>query len=313
MSRSICSKIEGGSSQRPQESSTPSNDAKEKFDKLEVQLHALRDATLVYLSKKSGEKEGLFRLVRTRLALLPGSLPKQRNRVRYFSAVNIARILLSKSFEEIFALLDDYWSVLNCSLLLHIIMKFTDDSVQTEAESFRSSLKVFRTSTSLSQLKGISGGVHINPEFTRITTLSQQPKLEMYTLESVETLKETLALKAFLQPFATQFVSASPGNVVLTWALPKHLAPLLVDSLDHYFLQRQSIDAVKVGGVSLRDFRKQNSLTNIEIEVGFMLLHSIFGTRKWMVASQTIGMLRNIIIHITRSAFGGVQNSIHTI
>ena len=279
----ICGEIESGSSQSPQESIRPSRNAKEKFNKLEEQLHALRDATLAYLSKKSGDKEGLFRLFRTRIALLPGSLPKQRKRVRYFSAVNIARILHSKSFEEIFALLDDYWSVLNCSLLLHIIMKFTDDSVQTEAESFRSSLKVFRTSTSLSQLKGIIGGIHVNPEFTQITTLSQQPDLEMYTLENVETVKEALALKAFLQPFAPQFVLASPGGVVLTWALPKHLALLLVDSLDDSFLQSQGIDTVEIGGVPLKDFRKQNSLT-LMIEVGFMLLHTMFSG--WLLVRQ---------------------------
>lgn len=270
--------------------STRLRNVKKEFDQLEEQFHDLKKATLAELTKKSRRNKGLFRLFQTRLALLRASLTKRHE--RYFSAVNLARVLRSQSFEEIFAMLDDYWSVLNCSLLLHIITKFTqDDPVQALAESFRSSLKVFRTNTRLSQLKEMHG-IHVHPEFTKVTMLSQQPEWETYTLENVQTVKEALTLKASLQPFALQLVSASPGSVVLTWALPEHLAPLLAHSLDDYLpehlvplfadslddslQQKLGINTVEIRGVPLEAFVEQNPLTNIQMEVGYDCMFTIF-------------------------------------
>ena len=243
-----------------------SRNLKDEIDELEKQFEGLKNATLFSLVKKGEKEEDLFIKFRLGLASLSGSI--QKRHVRFFTSDNRAKISRSQSFEEIFAMLGDYWTFLNCSLLLHININFTDGDVNELMQSFESRLSVFCHETTVAELSGVWRGI-ATPDSIEILAKSHHHNWESLTLHEVNSISECLAHKASLQSFAFPFKSASPGSVVLTWALPRHLAPLFAHFLDSAFLDTQGIDALRIGGVALQEFRNKYPVSSKSV-VGFI-------------------------------------------
>ena len=244
---------------------------KDEIDKLEEQFEDLRDATLSSLVDKAENNERLFHRFRTRLALLSGSR-KQRH-VRFFTSKNIARILKSKSFEEIFAILGDYWTFLNCSLLLYIIKTFTGGAVDVQMQSYESHFNVFCCETTVAELSKVWGG-NATPDSIEISATSHRHDWQSLTVKEAMSYSEDLAYKATLQPFVFSFIAGSPGSVILTWSLPRHLAPLFAHLLDSAFLDEQGIDSLQIDGVTFQEFRSNHPVVRTTNQVGFILFYS---------------------------------------
>ena len=228
---------------------------KDEIDKLEEQFDDLRDATLSSLVDKAEKNERFIRRFRTRLALLSGS-HKQRH-VRFFTSKNIGRLLKSESFEEIFAILGDYWTFLNCSLLLYIIKKFTDGAVAIQMQSYESHFNVFCRETTVAELSSVWGGIVI-PESIEISVTSHRHDWQSLTLKEAMSYSEILAYKASLQPSVLSFIAGYPGSVVLTWSLPRHLASFFAHPLDSAFLDEQGIDSLQFDGITFQEFKSNH-------------------------------------------------------
>lgn len=234
------------------EYTSTTKNVKDEINKLEKQFEELKNATLLTLIKKGKNEEDLFIKFRLGLASLPGSIHKRHE--KFFSSENRTKISRSQSFEEVFAMLGDYWTFLNCSLLLHIIENFTDGDVSELVQSFESCRGVFCHETSVAELGNV--WKEMSADFIEVLAVSHHHSWESLTLHEVNIISENLARRASLQPFAFPFMNATPGSVVLIWALPRHLAPLCALCLDCAFLDAQGIDSLQIDGVSFEEFRR---------------------------------------------------------
>ena len=230
---------------------------KHEVDELEKQFEGLKNATLFSLIKKGKEEEDLFIKLRLSLASLSGSIQKRHE--RFFASDNRAKISRSQSFEEIFAMLGDYWTFLNCSLLLHIIENFTGGDVNELMQSFESRLSVFCRETTVAELSAVWRGIP-TPDSIEVLSKSHHHNWESLTLDEVNSISERLACRASLQPFAFPFIAGSPGSVVLTWSLPRHLAPLFAHLLDCALLDELGIDSLHIEGVTFQEFKSCHPL-----------------------------------------------------
>ena len=226
----------------------PGRDIKEEIKELEEKFEDLKFCTLSSLIKRESENEDFLKNFKHRLTMLSGSI-RERHR-RLFSRRNRALIRRAESVGDVFDVISGYMNFLNCSLLFYIIDRFIDSGNVKQLEySFRSLLKAFRLRTSVSELQGVWKS-HLPSDYVEV--LAQCSHQGTMTLEEVEETKEALACQASLEPYTFFIIKTSPGSIVITWAIPKHIAPVFAKSMqDQTFLKKHNIETMKIDKYNL--------------------------------------------------------------
>ena len=205
---------------------------------------------LALLVRRSNDEEAFLGSFQDDLVLVPGS-----KGMDFFSRKIIAKLRRSSSVENIFELLSDYWDFFNCYLLCYVIDNFTDNNdIQKKRKVFSLKLDTFLQTTTVSEFHSVGHDTE-QAASDGTSEISANIPCNAMTLKDVENLKEKMTHQASLKPHTLLFTN--PGNNILTWKMPKHLALLFASAIDETFLGEHHITHLQIDGVDLKSYIKQ--------------------------------------------------------
>ena len=151
------------------------------------------------------------------------------------------KILRAESIQAIFDVLEPYWNYVDYSLLDYIVKKYCNKKVRNQMKRYKSRLEKFERATSVLDF---TSALPDNRRFpTKYTTLKATLPVDpaACSLHDVRKIKEAVAEKAALQPYATFLQGLDTSSVVLVIAFPRAARRYVEQALDEEFFKKLNI------------------------------------------------------------------------
>ena len=211
----------------------------------------------VFFSKQQALSSDFFVEFRISVAVLPTSLKYQHS---YFLKHHSSQIAKATTVEEIFSILNSYWSFLNCSLLAHIISKFGDEELQRQLSRYITALQSFRTRTKITDfVQTCTSHSKRLPECVGLKA-KMGSEWEPCTLEDAEKYRQYMAHISSLADYVLYLERGAPGSIYLLWRVPNHAIDFLAAAMNSKSLQCHCIEEVVIDGVNLKEYKRQHHI-----------------------------------------------------
>lgn len=177
----------------------------ETMDRLNERFYHILDLAKDDVKKKESDMSYFF----TFITLLPVSLKAQH--LRWFM-VHISQISRATCTEEIFELLNTYWSFLHTSLIHYIIKNYGDEEVRSKLKEFEKDVDAFRRSTPIYVFWRVWPDMELKEVPTDIMELVRKHRQDWprATLEDLEKFRNTGFIKYSLPELALMIKSVMP-------------------------------------------------------------------------------------------------------
>ena len=209
--------------------------------------------TKILFSEKESESDKFLNRVRITLTTLPLSSNFQHTQFLRQAKESIEN---AKSIKEIFSVLEDHWNWSNYTLLQRLITKFGDDPLKDEMKKYVEELHQFENATPIEIFSQVKKGWK-HPQYIKkaiLTLLNDGTELTLY---HVRLLKEDIANKAALEPYAVYLDDIHCSAVVLTLAFPDEGLELFASALSPEFLAKHQITSVVIDGLPLEEYTQE--------------------------------------------------------
>lgn len=177
----------------------------ETMDKLSDRFYHILDLTKLDVKRKESDMSYFF----TFITLLPVSLKAQH--LRWFMD-HISQISRATCIEEIFELLNAYWSFLHTSLVHYIIKNYGNEEVKAKLKEFEQDVDVFRKTTPIYIFWRVWPEMKLKEVPTDIMEHVRKHRQDwpQATLEDLERFRNTGFMKYSLPELALMIKSVMP-------------------------------------------------------------------------------------------------------
>ena len=130
--------------------------------------------------------------------------------------------------------LTQYWNILNCSLLEHLVNKFGDEVLVADFEHYKTQLKSFRCNTYLRDFAVYLRGINASLSLQKLKkfVVGWHKSWDTCTLEDLERSRENITEKFFLPSDMLIFLDGGPGSINITFAVPAAIALSIKEKFD---------------------------------------------------------------------------------
>ena len=209
--------------------------------------------TKILFSEKESESNKFLNRVRITLTTLPLSGNFQHTQ---FLQQAKERIENAKSIKEIFFILENHWNWSNYTLLQLLITKFGDDPLKKELKIYVEELHQFEKATPIEIFSHVKKGWK-HPQYLKKVILTLLNDGTELTLHDVRLLKEDIANKAALEPYAVYLDDIHSSAVVLTLVFPHDGLELFAPALSSDILAKYQITSVVIDGLPLEKYSQE--------------------------------------------------------
>jgi hypothetical protein len=177
----------------------------EVMDRLNERFYHILDLTKDDVKKKESDMSYFF----TFITLLPVSLKAQH--LRWFMD-HISQISRATCTEEIFELLNTYWSILHTSLVHYIVKNYGGEEVKAKLKEFEKDVDAFRRSTPIYIFWRVWPQMELKEVPTDIMEYVRKHRQDwpQATLEDLEQFRNTGFIKYSLPELALMIKSVMP-------------------------------------------------------------------------------------------------------
>ncbi len=140
------------------------------------------------------------------------------------------------------------WNYFNSSLLEYVIAKFGDETLRTDMEVYKKTLKYFQSRTCITTVSF----ENLPQENFKQLAVKLDPSWKEHVLEDLETLSTDIAKNFHIPSFVINFQSiTTPDCVHVTWSIPAVIGAALKE---------------KMGAADTKEFCKGHGITSMTIE-----------------------------------------------
>lgn len=177
----------------------------EVMDRLNDRFYHILDLAKDDVKKKESDMSYFF----TFITLLPVALKAQH--LRWFMD-HIPQISRATCTEEIFELLNTYWSILHTSLVHYIIKNYGDEEVKAKLKEFEKDVDAFRRATPIYVFWRVWPEMELKEVPTDIMELVRKHRQDWprATLDDLEKFRNTGFIKYSLPEFALMIKAVMP-------------------------------------------------------------------------------------------------------
>ena len=212
---------------------------KNKAAMLRTKFTSVLIHTKICFMDKEEESRKFLRAFQVTLTSLP--LFKQYED-KDFLKVEKIRIKASKNVDEIFDILDPYWSYVDYDLLEHIIKEFGTSDLQQEMRKYITELEQFETTTTVHNFNlATEEEVVIPAHYGKLAVkLKKDPK--SFTLHDLRDFKKSVENESSLKEYTLLFQRVSCSSVEIILAFPPEAhAKLLEVFKDKQFRRKHKV------------------------------------------------------------------------
>ena len=174
----------------------------------------------------------------------------------------------AKSIDDIFEILDMYWDYMDYALLQHLVERFGEEALKKEMSEYVAALEQFEKGTTIQESNTASSSSryprrNINQfpfgyydYFSRVDLqLHRDPAV--YTLYDARQLKESIAKRACLEPYAELLQGVRQSSVAITLMCPRVALELILEALEKDFLETHQIVSVTIDRKPLEEYSEE--------------------------------------------------------
>ena len=195
------------------------------------------------------------------LTLLPLSIRPDHLR---FLKEELPNIVKSEKIDEIFLLLNLYWSFIDYHLLEVVITGHGSESLKAEMEKYVCDLAEFRRNTTIEQVCVVAKTWLLRQDlpqhFSKLTTKFSE-KASDYTLQDLEDFRKSFCRELSLSESTAMLAGVVKGSVIILWHIPTAIFSNLtaaIHSLPRRFFEQQQLVEIDIDGQCL--FSAQQTL-----------------------------------------------------
>ena len=179
--------------------------------------HVLIHTKICFMEKEVEESGKFLRAFQVTLTSL--SLFKQHED-KDFLKEEKSRIKKAKNVDEIFDILDPYWSYVDYDFLEHIIKEFGTEKLQEEMKEYIAELEQFEKKTTVHDFSLATQGKAVVPAHYRGMAVKLDKDPKMFTLHDVRQFKKTVENESSCEKYAFLFRGVSCSSVEILLAFP---------------------------------------------------------------------------------------------